>query len=206
MPDPISSSFVPPDLTCSQDPRLSCEPPAPVAAADSPNASQAPEPRVVSSSSSAASELVSSCRRTDHAKLIEASAATMNGNTSERWFVSPQWTSHQKQIDLGSARATVHGTADGVHLTGSLDVVDAGVHFGRVNDDGSRGENVGAMATVVGAEATAEYHGYSFTFGASLSFGASVSSGDRDIDGDGVTDHCFKGSLGPLTFGECDEF
>jgi len=40
----------------------------------------------------------------------------------------------------------------------------------------------------------------------SLSSGAGVSSGeDRDIDGDGVRERCFKGSLGPLTLGFCDE-
>jgi hypothetical protein len=159
------------------------------------------------SSPSAVSQLASNYLRTDHSKLIAASTAPPQpADTSQRWFVSTHGVGPQFQPEIGASRTTYHGTADGVRLSGSLDIVTAGLHAGALNDDGSRGANLGASATVVGGEITAEYKGYSFTFGESLSLGASVSVGDgRDVDGDGVPERCFKGSLGPLTLGVCDE-
>ena len=93
-----------------------------------------------------------------------------------------------------------------MHLSGELAYVSANLHLGSQNSDGSKGENIGAMATAVGLEATAEYSGWSLTAGLSLSAGASVSSGERDVDHDRRPERCFEVSFGPLTLGECDEF
>jgi hypothetical protein len=93
------------------------------------------------------------------------------------------------------------------YLSGELDYMTASLHLGSQNSDGSKGENIGAMATGLGLEATAEYSGWSLTAGLSLSAGASISSGGgRDVDEDGRPERCFQVSFGPFTLGECDEF
>jgi hypothetical protein len=87
-----------------------------------------------------------------------------------------------------------------------VDLLRAELHLGSQNADASQGENIGAMATGVGLEITAEYSGWSLTAGLSASLGASVSSGEgRDRDHDGKLERCFAVSFGPLTLGECDE-
>jgi len=112
----------------------------------------------------------------------------------------------QVNLQVGLPRLERHTTIGGVHLFGGLDVLNANAHLGSQNDDRSQGENVGAVATGIGLEATAEYSGWSLTAGLSASLGASVSSGEeRDLDGDGKSERCFKLSFGPLTLGECDE-
>jgi hypothetical protein len=160
------------------------------------------------SNSSVRSEPASNFLRSDHAKSIAGSAAPApaSADSTRTWFATKHGPGYQFQPEVGASRTTLHASAQGVHLSGSLDLGTAGAHLGLENDDGSHGANVGATATLVGAEVTAEYQGYSFTFGESLSWGAGFSSGgERDIDGDGVPEDCFKGSLGPLTFGFCDE-
>jgi len=209
MTDPISSSCLWPGLSSDVEPTLVCSStsasPAPPPGA---NACVGPEPDPSGSSSSAAQTLASQYLRADYSKLI-AAGTPANAPTppaSQTFFATTHGPGDQFQPEVGASRTHFHGTLDGVHLSGTLDILTAGLHLGSLNDDGSRGENVGAAATLVGVEATAEYHGYSFTFGESLSVGAGVSSGeDRDIDGDGVRERCFKGSLGPLTLGFCDE-
>lgn len=112
----------------------------------------------------------------------------------------------QFEATVGAPPMMDAGTLGSVRLSGRLDYLSANVHLGSQNEDGSKGENVGAMATGVGLEATVEYDGWSLTAGISLSAGASISSGaDRDVDQDGAPERCFQVSFGPLTLGECDE-
>jgi hypothetical protein len=113
----------------------------------------------------------------------------------------------QNEFQVGALRAGAHSIdLDGVHLTANLEAGTARINAGTHNDDGSHGFNAGAAATALGAEATVEYSGWSFTFGEALSVGGGFSSGGaRDIDGDGRPERCFKGSLGPLTLGFCTE-
>ena len=215
MPDPISSSCLPPSLSSEVESELTCEPaptPTPPAAAPPTTANRCVDPDPASdgasSSSTAAQTLSTDYLRADHSKLIAAAAppAASTSPTTQTFFAQKYGPGAQIQPELGASRTHFQGTLDGVHLSGTLDIITAGLHLGVLNDDGSHGANVGAGATLVGAEITAEYHGYSFTFGESLSLGASVSSGGgRDIDGDGIEERCFKGSLGPLTLGFCDE-
>jgi len=113
----------------------------------------------------------------------------------------------QLEASVGVPSLTAQTTVGGMHLSGELDYVTANLHLGSQNSDGSKGENIGAMATGLGLEATAEYSGWSLTAGLSLSAGASISSGaGRDVDHDGRPERCFQVSFGPLTLGECDEF
>jgi hypothetical protein len=113
----------------------------------------------------------------------------------------------QNEIQVGVLRAGTHTiNLDGVHLTATVETGTARFNAGTHNDDGSHGFNLGLAATSIGAEATVEYSGWSFTFGEALSAGGGFSSGGgRDIDGDGHPERCFKGSLGPLTLGFCTE-
>lgn len=113
-----------------------------------------------------------------------------------------------REFDLQAGVIHADGRSElrGFLLSGSADGATARVNLGSENDDGSEGCNVGAMATVVGVEGTVERDGWSATAGVSLSWGVAFSSGEgRDIDRDGKPEQCFKGSLGPLTFGVCTE-
>ena len=112
------------------------------------------------------------------------------------------------QLDLqaGTPRLQAHAKLGNVQLTASVDVLNANAHLGSLNGDGSRGENIGAGATLLGGELNIDYKGWSLTLGMAASVGGSISSGKgRDIDADGVPERCFVMSLGPYTLGECDE-
>jgi hypothetical protein len=112
------------------------------------------------------------------------------------------------QVDLatGIPRVQAHTTLGAAQLTASVDILNANAHLGSLNSDGSRGENIGAGANLLGGEIDIAYKGWSLTLGVAASLGGSISSGDgRDLDGDGVQERCFAMSLGPFTIGECDE-
>lgn len=112
------------------------------------------------------------------------------------------------QVDLatGIPRVQAHDTLGAARLTASVDILNANAHLGSLNGDGSRGENIGAAANLLGGEIDIAYKGWSLTLGVAASLGGSISSGDgRDLDGDGVQERCFAMSLGPFTIGECDE-
>jgi hypothetical protein len=211
MPEPISSACLPPSLSSEVEPLLSCDSTSTTAAPPlGANVCVGPdhEQDVSASIPSAVQTLSSQYLRTDYSKLIAAAtpSAASTPPAPQTFFATKHGPGDQFQPELGASRTHFQETLDGVHLKGTLDVLTAGLHLGSLNDDGSRGENVGAAATLVGVEVTAEYRGYSFTFGESVSLGAGVSSGEeRDIDGDGIRERCFKGSLGPLTLGFCDE-
>ncbi len=112
----------------------------------------------------------------------------------------------QFNLDIGDPPKQWEVSQSGLHLKIAMEEFHANVHLGSQNADGSQGENIGAMVTLVGAEVTAEYSGWSLTAGLSSSAGASVSSGEgRDRDSDGKAERCFSVSYGPVTLGECDE-
>jgi hypothetical protein len=115
----------------------------------------------------------------------------------------------QAGAEAGAQIGVVHTagqtSALGLNLSGGVDVATLRINLGERNDDGSKGANVGAMATLGGGELTVEHSGWSGTFGLSVSAGIAVSSGTRDVDGDGVPEHCLKVSAGIFTVGGCAE-
>ena len=210
MPDPIQSSCVPPDLTCTDDaaPPLSCEPAVAPAPSATPNACVAPEPSV----SSAASALAQKFFQNDATSFIAAAsspAASPGARVPAPVTAPPHSAARplaQVNLQLGHPRIEGHTAVSGLHLAGGIDILNANAHLGEKNEDGSQGANVGIGATLLGLEGSAEYKGCSLTLGVSGSWGGSIASGEgRDIDGDGVPERCFKMSLGPFTLGECDE-
>jgi hypothetical protein len=112
----------------------------------------------------------------------------------------------QTELQAGLARVGLSGAYRGTNVSVAVDTISVRVNGGTQNDDGSKGANVGAMATAAGIEATLEYSGWAATAGLSISAGVAVSSGERDADGDGVPERCFKASIGPATIGFCSEF
>ena len=208
MPDPISSSTGS-ARTC-YEPELACGSTNESAVAEPSSCLKAADSQPLEANSTAASALATRYLRTDHSRLIAllpdaTSGSGANTSRTHTWFASGHGPGLQFQPEVGASRTTANAVLDGVHFSGTLDFATAGLHAGVENDDASHGANLGAAATLVGAEITVEYHGYSFTFGESVSVGGGFSSGDRDVDGDGIRERCFKGSIGPLTFGFCDE-
>jgi hypothetical protein len=216
MSDPISSACFSPSLACAADPLPGSESEAALSSLPSPAAANTcllaaapaePEP----ASLPAASALAQKFLRNDPASVVAGS------NTPSPCLSTPPaalpsgaalparpWDQINRQIGLGHFEA--HANLRALHLTASADVLSANAHLGSQNADGSQGENVGASATLYGAEINAEYRGWSLTLGVAHSVGGSISSGEgRDIDGDGVPERCFALSLGPFTLGECDE-
>jgi hypothetical protein len=112
------------------------------------------------------------------------------------------------QIDLqtGIPRIQGHASLGNVQLSAGLDILNAHAHVGSLNSDGSRGENLGAGANLLGGELSIDYKGWSLMLGVAASVGGAISSGEgRDLDADGVPERCFAMSLGPFMLGECDE-
>jgi hypothetical protein len=121
-------------------------------------------------------------------------------------FTASAQVGKQNEVQAGLARVGYSGDrGDGLSFSVAVEAVTARANLGIRNDDGSEGGNLGAVATGVGVESTLGYSGWSVTAGASISMGATVSSGDRDVDGDGVPERCFKASIGPATLGFCSE-
>jgi hypothetical protein len=214
MSDPISSSCFSPSLACAADPLPGSESEAAVSSLPSPAAANAcllaaapAEP----ASSPAASALAQRFLRNGQASIVAGPDALSPGLStaaaalpSGAALPARPWDQINRHIGLGHFEA--HASLHALHLTTSADVLSANAHLGSQNADGSQGENVGAGATLYGAEINAEYRGWSLTLGVAQSVGGSISSGEgRDIDGDGIPERCFALSLGPFTLGECDE-
>jgi hypothetical protein len=109
----------------------------------------------------------------------------------------------QNEVSLVEARLTTPKIPTSV--TGTVDVLTAHLGAGTRNADGSRGLNVGATAIGVGAEATIEGSGWSFTAGASLGVGGEASIGLRDADQDGHAEICVRAVFSWWTLGGCAE-
>jgi hypothetical protein len=207
MPDPIRSSSLPPGPTCSldDDTPLTSQSTPPASPAATPNACFPPDIPGPPAPPSAASELVQKFPRAEQAVLVAAapwpptiSSATGPGILTVR--------PDQVDLETGIPRIQGQATLAGIQLTAGIDILNASAHLGSLNGDGSRGENIGVGANLLGGELSIDYRGWSFTVGVAASLGVSISSGDgRDIDGDGVQERCFAMSLGPYTLGECDE-
>jgi len=204
VPDPITSSSTA-TLTChfDDDPSLSCisEPPEP------PDACLPPDAPAESATSSGSSALVQKFPRNEQPAFIAASPSPSSARGSGS--APPGVLSvRPDQLDLhtGIPRIQAQTTLGSVRLSAGVDLLNAGAHLGSLNDDGSRGENIGAGATVLGGELNIDYKGWTLIVGVAASLGGSISSGEsRDLDGDGVEERCFAMSLGPFTLGECDE-
>jgi hypothetical protein len=110
----------------------------------------------------------------------------------------------QSELQAGLSRVSFSAGRD-LALSTTVEAFTARANGGELNDDGSRGANLGIGAVAVGAEATVSYSGWSLTAGAAASLGFAVSSGERDADGDGSPERCFKGSVGFATLGVCTE-
>lgn len=100
----------------------------------------------------------------------------------------------------------LHLGAGPASVQASVDVFKAEAHGGIYNPDGSTGVNLGASATLIGAEAQFSDGANSFNFGLSLGAGAEASVGARDADADGATEVCGRVALGPVAVGACLEF
>jgi hypothetical protein len=104
----------------------------------------------------------------------------------------------QNEAQLGMARvgsATRNGS-----LAGAVEVFTAKANAGPHNSDGSRGLNVGAVATAVGLEGTWNGDYLSVSAGASVGVGGEISLGKRDADHDGRAEYCLRVSGGALAF------
>jgi hypothetical protein len=119
-------------------------------------------------------------------------------------FTGSAQAGSQSELQAGLGRMSVSAGRD-LSLSTTMEAFTARANGGELNDDGSRGANVGIGAVAVGAEATVSYSGWSLTAGAAVSLGFAVSSGERDADGDGSSERCFKGSIGFATLGVCTE-
>lgn len=203
MPGPVTSSSTPtnPIYNFDDDSSLACEP-APIASSTpaAPAQSELSTAPLVSGGTSA---LVQKFARSEQPTLVATpSPISSTPATPSVLTVRPD------QVDLatGIPRVQAHATLGDAQLTASVDILNANAHLGSLNSDGSRGENIGAGANLLGGEIDIAYKGWSLTLGVAASLGGSISSGDgRDLDGDGVQERCFAMSLGPFTIGECDE-
>jgi len=205
VPDPVVSSCFSPTPACSldDDPPLVCQSAASASPPTTPNACLAPVPSVEPATSNAASLLVQKFPRSDQPAFVAPSPApSSSGAAAEILTVRPD----QVDLQAGIPRIQGHATLGGVQLTAGVDILNANAHLGSLNSDGSRGENIGAAASLFGGELNIDYNGWSLTLGVAASLGGSISSGEgRDLDADGVQERCFAMSLGPFTLGECDE-
>lgn len=107
------------------------------------------------------------------------------------------------QLEVQAAVARLRIGSPETHVAGKA--LEAEIHAGTYNPDGSRGLNLGASATVVGGEVQATLSGNSASFGVSLSAGAEGSIGHRDQDADGRAEYCARAAIGPLSAGVCIE-
>jgi hypothetical protein len=78
---------------------------------------------------------------------------------------------------------------------------DIGTH----NPDGSQGIYMSFQANAVQSEWTFGEGAEHGTIGLSAGVGFELGIGTRDIDQDGLKEHCHKISVGPLTVGQCIE-
>ena len=210
MPDPIASSSL---LASSSDdmcgfgdnPALTCQTPAaPIHTTDAAEANSCViatvpgEPTL----SSAASRLAQKFSNTNHAVFIAASSPSSVPSAPSALNIEFD----QVNFQTGIPRFESHAALGDLHLNASVDLLNANVHVGSSNEDGSHGENVGAGANLLSGELTLEYKGWSLSVGAGASAGGSIASGaGRDLDADGALERCFRMSLGTFTLGECDE-
>jgi hypothetical protein len=209
MTDPVSSSSV---FTSSFDGMSSCDdssslcqgPTAPVPASGvaSANACELPNDPAEAAVPSASSALVQKFTNNDYGTFIAASPSMAAPSGPPALTVRPD----QLDVQTGLPRLERHATLGGLHVTADVDLLNASAHLGSLNEDGSRGETVGAGANLLNAELTLDYRGWSLSVGVGASLGGSIASGEgRDLDADGVSERCFKMTLGPFTLGECDE-
>ncbi len=199
MPEPIASAPSP-NLTCSldDDPAPSAQPEVAV----SPQACSASDMPWDSPQTSSASALVRNFPRNDQAAFIASLPVSESTHAPGVFTLRPD----QLDAQTGISRIQSHASLGDVQLTAGFDLLNANAHLGSLNGDGSRGENIGASATLLGGELSIDYRGWSLTVGVAASLGGSISSGEgRDRDGDGVRERCFAMSLGPFALGECDE-
>jgi hypothetical protein len=218
MPDPLSSSTARPkfsEASCGygdDSSSLTCHDPAPALPAllaPVVNSCAAPVPSAEPPVSNAASALVQKFSKSDYAPLLAASAtASVQPPSIASPSGPPAFTVGHDQLEFqtGLPQLVDRGTRGNLQVTAKGDVLNVNAHAGASNEDGSYGANVGASANLLNGEVTVDYKGWSFSLGLGLSLGGSIASGEgRDLDGDGVSERCFKMSLGPLTLGECDE-
>ena len=214
MPDPISSSvFSPTDSDVCEidsDPSLTCRGPKAAVPAPTPagNSCAVPGQLAELAVSRAPSELVQRFSSTDYSALLAGSVPSAPPPSIAAPSGPPALTARHAQIALqtGIPQLVDRGTLGQLQVTAKGDLLNANAQIGALNEDGSHGANVGAGANLLNGEVTLDYRGWSVSMGLGVSLGASVASGGgRDLDGDGVTERCFKMTLGPLTLGECDE-
>ena len=203
MPDPVASSLFSPDFVSGgNDEPQACQATPGPEPSPAPSACLLPAASAEPASSNATSRLVRTFPRSEQPALLAPPLTPSSAASPTIFSLRPD------QIDLqaGIPRIVARASLAGVQLSAGIDILNANAHVGSVNADGSRGENVGAGANLLGGELDIGYHGWSLTLGVAASLGGSISSGQgRDLDADGLQERCFALSLGPFTLGECDE-
>lgn len=105
------------------------------------------------------------------------------------------------QSEAQAAMARVGWSSDDGRQNASMDIFTARANAGVYNTDGSVGLNLGASATAVGVEGTANYSGWSLTGGLAVSAGAEGHVGIRDSDKDGSKELSIRVSVMFFTVG-----
>lgn len=133
---------------------------------------------------------------------VYAGAAAIKGHVGdasvEMWSASAQ-VGAQNELQAGVGR--VSQSVDG--STFEVRALELEAHAGVHNPDGSTGINIGAGVTLLAAEYTLSDGTNSVTAGLSQSFGAELSIGTKDANGDGNTEYCLRGAVGPVIVGGC---
>jgi len=107
----------------------------------------------------------------------------------------------QSEVQVGLARVGMRSEL------GSWEIrtIEAEIHHGVHNPDGSTGSNTGVAANAIAAEVTLGSGDTTVTLGVSAGVGIEVSTGVRDADADGVDEQCVRLGYGPGVVGACIE-
>ncbi len=123
----------------------------------------------------------------------------LTGGHIERPSTSAQLGA-QSELRAAVARAEISATLDV-----EVRALEAGVHVGTRNADGSKGINVGASFRALTVESTLSASGNSVTAGLSASVGGEFSLGTRDADQDNHPEYCARVGVGSFVAGVCVE-
>lgn len=200
MPDPISSSHSPPNACplSDEEPLMSLDPSVSggMSVAPPPQPKPTPggpvfPPATPISLASGAKVLVAGHTTVTAKGAVGVLTPAGAGNGGERIAVAE-----------GSITVTDATTASRTTAQGALSVVE--VNVGTQNVDGSQGAHIKAGAAIYSAEVATGTPGFELTLGADLGIGLEASSGERDLDGDGRSEYCFRAGSSLLA-GFCAE-
>jgi hypothetical protein len=105
---------------------------------------------------------------------------------------------------VADGSVTITDAATKTTTTAQLAFGTAELNVGTQNVDGSTGAHLKAGAALYSAEVTTGTPGFQLTVGVDVGVGIEASSGERDLDGDGRTEYCFRAGTAVLA-GFCAE-